>query len=177
MMDKKIKIYLDLNSIYNKANQTYNEDYMNLCFKFADIADLTIVFSETVEIDKLKKQLTNQRKNVTFFVCESIENINIEIPTPDIKAVFVISNIYTTVKKENNIIRFSLDFDSIENKYSDTSLVSLAKEKLIYNLFSNDFSFLINKDTKNECHPGKYLIVVAGLEDMMRYYLITVTKS
>ena len=149
-MDKNIKIYFDLNSIYNKSNQTYSEDYMNLCFKFADVANLTIVFSEIVEINKLKKQLDNQHKNVTFLVCESIENINVE--DPDIKAIFVISNIYQTVKIEKNIIKFSLDFDSIENRYSDTSLVSLAKEKLIYNLFSSDFSFLINKDTKNECY-------------------------
>lgn len=154
-MDKNIKIFFDLNSIYNKSNKTYREDYMNLCFEFADIADLTIVFSEVFEINKLKKQLNLQCKNVTFITCESIENINFDIP--EAKAIFVISDMYKTVEIERKIIKFSLDFDSIENRYSNASLVSLVKEKLIYNLFSSDFSFLINKDTKNECNFLQYV--------------------
>ncbi len=70
---------------------------------------------------------------------------------PNEKAVLVISSIYTEVKIQKNIIKLSLDFDFIHNKYLNTSFVEAAKEKLIYNLFSKDFSFLINKDTIKEC--------------------------
>ncbi len=38
-MEKNIKVYIDLESIYSKSNQTYNEDYMNICIQIAKIAE------------------------------------------------------------------------------------------------------------------------------------------
>ena len=173
MMEKNIKVYIDLNSIYSKSNQTYNEDYMNICIQFAKVADLVVVYSEAIEFEEVIKHINNRIKGVSFFSCDCIENIVLD--EPDEKAVFVISSIYKEVKIQKNIIKLSLDFDFIQNKYLNTSFVEVAKEKLIYNLFSDDFSFLINKDTmkefkfiqsvfqKNGLYSGKLLDCCCGV--------------
>jgi len=155
-MKNKIKVYIDIDSIYKQNSKTYDTDYINICLKFAVFAEIIIVCPNNSDCGSILEYLMNKIKGLKYVTCNSIDKLVIENYGEEI--IFVISDIYTAAKTEKNIIKFSLDFDLIQEEYSKKSFVELAKRKLIYTQFSGEFSFLIEKNTANECQLIKSVL-------------------
>lgn len=149
-MEQIFCIWIDFNSLFDKENKEIDIQYQEFLLASLEILD-TILIIEKKDIGYVEEYLDEKVINCARCIISDFEKCLSVIQENSTKLNLVVSKKFVLPEIRNNVFCCSLDFRESEADLKKKSLVEIAKEKLLYTAFSNDYEFIIDKNTEQEC--------------------------
>ena len=159
---QNLKILVDFSSlcdIYNAKVDVQYEDFLISCSRALDVSLVAVSkffnhakkYLKERKIDNVKLVIVDSEHDL-FIIQKNYSDINLFI-SKNHKRPKIIHGMYCC----------SIDFDEIVLDAKKESFVEIAKEKLLYTIFSDKYELIIDKNTENECRFLKKIFDKNGI--------------